>query len=181
MGQIDTLLHKALSGDKSAETELFGRLRDRFSYITKRYIRNTAEAEDVAQEACLTVFEKYKTEQFTVGFQAWACGVLRMKIGNYLQKRRTEKKRMATGIEKIASLESASVSCDPDLSRAMIACVKKLSRSNIRYARILLLVFNGYKTAEICAKLGVTPNVLYVSANRGRSLLKACLDGKEVM
>ncbi|NIO21904.1 MAG: hypothetical protein GTN76_14535, partial [Candidatus Aenigmarchaeota archaeon] len=81
---MDELLSKAREGDEKAERELFQYLFVRFKALAKRRI-GEGEAEDIAQEACLTVLEKYKTQTFTKGFETWAYGVLKMKIGNYMQ------------------------------------------------------------------------------------------------
>ena len=85
------LLERALVGDKEAEKELFQYLFVRFKLFAKQKGRGVQDAEDIAQEACVTILEKYKSQSFTAGFEAWAYGVLRMKIGNFLQKKAARK------------------------------------------------------------------------------------------
>ena len=99
---MNQLVAKAKAGDKKAKNELFQYLFIRFNLFAKRKVREDKDAEDLAQEACMTIIEKYKTEKFTVNFQAWAYGVLKMKIGNYLQS----KKRLSgkqTSFDEIAN------------------------------------------------------------------------------
>jgi DNA-directed RNA polymerase specialized sigma24 family protein len=126
----------------------------------------------------MTVLEKYKTEQFTIGFAAWAHGVLKMKIGNYMQSRQRHHNRNAAHAESIDMI--ASKESNPSLRRFLIDCLHKLCQFNRIYGRVLNLHHQGFSTEDICRKLDLEANHLYVSLNRGRSLLKACLEEKGV-
>ena len=170
---MEHLLLKAKAGDKLAEKQLFEHLFVRFKYLSKRNIE-IEDCEDLAQEACMTVLEKYKDEKFTVSFTAWAYGVLKMKIGNYLQsKRRMSGKQSPLNEEINLSMDSTT---DPDLLRMLTECIKKISNTYIRYARALNLNYQGYSTEEICRKLKITNGNYYVILNRGRAMLKECLE-----
>ena len=169
---IELLVKKAKTGDKQAEKQIFDYLFVRFKYLAKRNI-GTDDCEDLAQEACMTVLEKYKDEKFTVSFTAWAYGVLRMKIGNYLQaKQRMSGKRTSLNEEVLLSQDSTT---EPGLIQLLIKCIKKISKAYLRYARTLNLNYQGYSTEEICKKLDITTSNYYVTLNRGRAMLKKCL------
>jgi RNA polymerase sigma factor (sigma-70 family) len=172
---MNELLAKAKSGDKKAEKELFQYLFVRFKSLAKRRI-GEGEGEDIAQEACLTVLQKYKTETFTKGFEAWAYGVLKMKIGNYMQGQMVKQKSLAPEseadqIEKISSPEP-----DYALKRKLIDCLKQLAKFNRLYIRVLNFIHQGYKTDEICQRLRIKANNFYVLLNRGRRHLRTCLE-----
>ncbi len=173
---MEELAQKARGGDLSAEKLLFEKLLVRFQYLAKRKIGAEC-SEDLAQEACMTVFEKYKNETFTVGFLPWAHGVLKMKIGNFLQK----KQRM-TGRELDLNEEFNAISpdVDPILRRSLIDCIRELAKTGVQYARILNLSFQGFTTEDICNRLRIKANNYYVILNRGRSKLRLCLQGKGV-
>jgi RNA polymerase sigma factor (sigma-70 family) len=130
------------------------------------------DAEDLVQEACTTVFEKYRNETFDVGFHAWACGVLRMKIGNYLHRKHRNSQRSARLTDRT---EDRSPGSTPGLQRALIDCLKRLLKKKPRYARILNFSHQGYTTNQICERLKMNSNQYYVALNRSRSLMKACL------
>ena len=168
---MEELVQKAIKGDEKAEREIFDYLFVRFKYLAKRTV-GESECEDLAQEACMTILEKYKNEEFTVSFTAWAYGVLKMKIGNYLQsgKRKHDKETQTT-----SDIELGAPAQNPALKRALIDCLKKISRSYIQYARALNMSYQGYDTETACSKLGMNPNHYYVTLNRGRSLLKSCI------
>lgn len=175
---MEQLIEQAKNGDKLAEQEIFSKLLVRFRYFAKRII-GERDCDDLAQEACMTILKKYKVESYSVSFTAWAFGVLKMKIGNYLQ---TARRRADREIELDNNVGSGlSESVNPDLKRHLVECLAELARSFPRYARIVNLCYHGFATREVCEKLEINPNHFYVSLNRGRSLLKGCLDKRRVL
>ena len=174
---MEELANKAIAGDAQAEKQLFEKLLVRFQYLAKLKAGED-NCYDLAQEACITVFEKYKQQNFTVSFTAWANGVLKMKIGNYLQRKDRQKPRETVINEETSP--DLRVSADPNLKRFVLDCLKELAKLGGNYARILNLSYHGFETAEICAKIGIKPNHYYVTLSRGRSQLRTCLETKGV-
>jgi RNA polymerase sigma factor (sigma-70 family) len=171
---LDNLLLKAKSGDARAEDELMQYLSVRFVMIAKHNIGRGA-AEDIAQEACLTIVKKYKTETYTKSFQAWAYGVLKMKIKAHIADLIRERDRIVSELESYKCQPIQPPEIDPDLRRRLAKCFKQIMRQNIPYARALNLAYHGYKAPEIAVKLKVNVNNLYVILSRGRSMLDLCL------
>jgi len=169
------LLERALAGDEEAEKELFQYLFVRFKLFAKRNIGGEQDAEDIAQDACITILEKYKSQSFTSSFESWAYGILRMKIGNFLQKKEVRKCVQLSNPNVANMTGSMSNCCDHDLRRRISDCARKIINSYPRYARVLNLIHQGFKINEISEKLDITPNNLYVILNRGRLILKSCL------
>jgi DNA-directed RNA polymerase specialized sigma24 family protein len=124
----------------------------------------------------MTVLEKYKTEEFTVNFTAWAYGVLKMKIGNWFQARQRLSGKKVSFDEAYNAPDISKIGSD--LKRHLIDCIRQLARSYNRYARLINLNYQGYGTDEICKRVDISANNYYVILNRGRSLLKECLAGK---
>lgn len=176
---MDELLERVKAGDQAAEKQIFAILHVRFRSIAKRRVRDEGSAEDIAQDACVTVLEKYKTEEFTVSFEAWAYGVLRMKIGNYFHMLKTVREKLSAESE-IEAMPGSPGNVDSEFKAKLLHCMKKILAVNSTYARALNLTYQGYKTDEICQKLGVVPSHFYVILNRGRSMLRLCLDKGEV-
>ena len=172
----ERLVEAALAGDEAAERLLFRQLSVRFRLIAKRYAVE-ADAEDLAQEACMTIHEKYRTEKFSKSFHAWAYGVIRMKIGNYLQHKKAVVQREVALEDSVGSSHASS---GHQTKRQLLECLKRLLKEKPRYARILNLSHQGYTTEQICDRIQMTANHYYVSLNRGRSLLRHCLDSKGV-
>jgi RNA polymerase sigma factor (sigma-70 family) len=173
---VNHLLELARNGDGEAEKQFIKILFVRFVAIAKRRVGNKDDAEDIAQEACSTVLAKYKVDLSIVNFEAWAYGVLRMKIGNHMQKKTTRQECPLPATESHDSTEALTQQYDPELGLRLNDCVRKLIVVFPRYARVLNLIHQGYKSDEVCKKLKISPNNMYVILSRGRSMLKQCLD-----
>ena len=101
---VEALLAVAQSGDKETENRLFSLLRARILELVQHRIWNTQrdvseirhDVENLTQEICLIILEKYKTETFDHGFMPWVFQIVRNKIGEYYRER--DRKR---GIEEI--------------------------------------------------------------------------------
>ncbi len=166
---MNELLKRALDGDGVAESELFSSLRVRFVLLAKRRL-GERDAEDVAQEACITIAQKYRELAEDVNFAAWAFQVLRNKIGNCLQQR---SRRNEIGHEDDpGTVETSSVAM---LERRIVNCLRRIYKINRQYARVLNLVHLGFEAEEICQVLGVKRGNLYVVLSRGRQQLRKCL------
>ena len=172
---MEKLLTRARQGDKSAEEEIVRFLLVRFTYLAKRRVPGE-EAEDIAHDACLTVLQKYMTEGPTGRFEPWAYGILKRKIGNYYQRREVRQTVMADEMQTDTGPKSEAAESAQLMAARLRDCLRKLVRAYPRYARVLNLVYQGYDTIEICRRLEVKPNNLYVILNRGREMLGACLD-----
>ena len=168
------LMILAKQGDKAAENRFFEYLHARFTLIATRRV-GADHAEDIAQEACITVLQKYRSGVPEDRFEAWAYQVLRNKIGNYLQGRDV-RRNVASGLERIEDVGgTSSEAVDPALRIRLLDCLRLISRTVPRYARVLNLVHQGYSTPEICERMSVKPNHLYVILNRSRKMLSECL------
>ena len=172
---VKNLLSQAKRGDKTAEGDLFGYLHVRFSIVAQRRL-GVQDAEDIVNETCITVLEKYKTLAPDTEFEPWAYRVLRNKIGCHLRDQSVRNQAVET-TGRIEEYEDRIVSSvDPDARMALIRCLRKLSRVYPRYARAINLVNQGYSTGEICRRLELKRNNLYVLLYRCRSWLNACLE-----
>jgi RNA polymerase sigma factor (sigma-70 family) len=169
---MNQIYEKAKNGDRSAEQALFSELFVRFRHFAARKV-GEENVEEVVQRACVTVLEKYKTETFTVGFSAWAYGVLKMTIRRFYQNesRRQDKEMQLPDDYKLPSGDVPH----PMLQQYLLECIKWLAKSFQKYARILNLRYQGYSTSEICSKLGLNQDQYYVYVGRGRSKLRDCL------
>ena len=172
--QVKELLARARQGDKKAEEEIFRFLYERFALIAK-YRLGREEARDISQDACMTILEKFRAEKIPDNFEAWAHGVLRMKIGNFLQKREVRHKVMVDEMFIGGAAEQPDIPPNPEFKRKLLDCLRKIIQVYPRYARALNLVHQGYKTNEICDRMGINAGNLYVILNRGRSMLGRCL------
>lgn len=156
------------------EKTLFQKITVIYRYFAGHKIRNKEDAQEVVQNALMVVAKKYKEIDIKVSFAAWAHQILKNEIMKYYRSKATQKETNTEPAENIVN--SPVHSPDPELKNALLECLRKICRTNPRYARTLNLKYQGYETKEICRKLKTTPGNLHVILFRARSLLKACLN-----
>jgi len=175
---IDHLYENLCHGDKTAEGELFRHLTERFRLFAELKVRDKMDAEEVVQNAVMVIARKYRAIEFETSFAAWAHKVLSNEILKYYRtKAYHDDLFMRVELE---SSPSALWNPDPDFKRRLLECIRKLCDANIRYARTLNLKYQGFDIDDICRKLKVTTENLYVILSRARSLLKLCLEKGDI-
>ena len=172
---INTLYKKARDGDKASENEFFQVLTVRFRLFLYQKNVNEEDAKEIVQDAMFTIIEEYKKIVFETSFAAWAYNVLHNKLLNYYRKSKRRSETVTSSKEN-PTKEYATWDPDPILAPQLLDCLRKIGKTNTRYARILNLHFQGYKVNEISEKLDITPSNLYVILSRARSMLASCLE-----
>jgi len=173
---IQRLAGEIKKGDKKSEKALFNILIVRFQYLAKKRIKGE-DARDIAMEACQTVIEKYDSINFEdERFEFWALKILRNKIGNYLQKKKTMANNLGVRIdsEYVPMVENRA--SKPELKLTIEQCLRKIIEGFPKYARVLNLVHLGYKTDEICERMQIKSSYYYVLLQRCRAMMAKCLD-----
>jgi RNA polymerase sigma factor (sigma-70 family) len=172
---INSLHESARNGDRKSEQDLFKLLTVRFRYLATLRLRDSDAAEEAVQEALMVISKEYREIDITVSFAAWAQKVLDNRLANYSRSRK-RKEKIFVG-EANPDLSSSNNSSNPgsDLKRKLLKCLREISGSNPRYARILNYHYQGYGTEEICRKLEISSTNFYAILSRARSLLKICL------
>lgn len=169
---LNSLQALARNGDTSAENKLFTMLSVRFRLFVQRKIWDETDADEVVQEALMAVAKKHRETDFQLSFVAWAHQVLEYEILRYYRRKGYRERRFGQVVDADAA---AAWIPDPDLKRRLLDCLGKIDRVNNRYARMLNLHYQGFSTAEVCAKLKLTANNSYVLLSRAREMLELCL------
>jgi len=177
-GSLNDLYLRARDGDADAESALFERLAVRFRLIAKRYVETDASG-DVSQDACAVILKKYRTETFRKSFDAWCQGVIKMTVRSHLQKNRRRARREEPYEEYSAG--PSHFQEEAGFRDALRNCLRMVLEASMAYARVLNLTYQGYKTDEICSRLGISTNHYYVSLSRARERMKSCLQEKGYM
>jgi RNA polymerase sigma-70 factor (ECF subfamily) len=173
---INYLFKGARKGDSKAEEALFELLTARFRHFVAQRIWNQHDAEEVVQEALMTISKEYRNIEFECSFAAWVYKVLDNRILHYIELKKRRIGSMGRIVEDKKNPTVGSLTPDPELKRRLLVCLQKIATANIRYARILNFHYQGYGTDEICGKIDITKANFYSILSRARSLLEFCLD-----
>ncbi|PWB68101.1 hypothetical protein C3F09_12345 [candidate division GN15 bacterium] len=175
---LNRLYRDALSGDLTAQTALFDYLSARFRLFVRHRVWNSVDAEDVVQEALVTICREYKTLEITTSFAAWAYKVLDFRVLAYVRSRKNIETRTVEGADGLDGLPAPAV--DSDLQHRLLACLQRICGLNRRYGRALTLHAQGYDTTEICRRIEIKENTFYSLLHRGRAMLQHCLETGEI-
>ena len=172
--KINILYSRAKEGDASAEEELFRYLSDRICYSIHRKVGNEQDAEELVQDALMTVLKEYREIEITSSFAAWVFKIVDNKILNYWGTRKRTRGRLVSLGE--SDEYPAYSNPNPDLKRKLLECLRQLGDVKIRHARVIVLNSQGYSSDEICERMTLTRNAFYLLLSRARAMLADCLE-----
>ena len=177
---INDLYKLALDGGQEEENQLFRALAVRFRIFAAQRIRGDDDINDIVQETLMTILKNYRTTDIEVSFQAWAYKILERQIQAFQGNRARRQTRDNLLWEKIREIDQPEEIDIKALKDVLLKCLKKIYRSNLRFARILNMHYQGYTTGEICEALKITPANCYTILKRARSLLEYCLEKGDI-
>ena len=176
--RINTLYTNALNGNKASEEELFQCLLDRFRYSVHHRIWDKDAAEEIVQDALLTIVQEYSQVEIHTSFAAWAYKVVDNKILGYIKKKKQSAGTMVEYSDFSSSIQGKAI--DPTLRRVLLDCLKKLSKTRLRYSRVLILHYQGFSISEISEKMKLTRNAFYLLLSRSRKMLAECIENGKI-
>jgi len=91
-------------------------------------VRDLNDADDVFQQVAVILWRKYGQYDRSRSFVAWACGVARLEVSNFLKVRGRSRLYLSDDLNLLLAEAQAAVSRDEgeDRRRALEACVGKL-------------------------------------------------------
>jgi len=172
--ELDGMVVQAQQGDQELREEIFSFLHVRFLVLAKH--RLTEGAEDVVQETLMVVY-KHFSELETLGkLLAFGNQVLRNKIGNVYQKRRTIKGLKVEMREIAEPRYYINGELDAvELNRIIRQSIDKVGEKHPYCRAILLGLYEGLSASEISIRLGISKSQLKVRTFRCRQALREVL------
>ncbi|MEP7237491.1 MAG: sigma-70 family RNA polymerase sigma factor [Ferruginibacter sp.] len=166
----DELIRGCLLEDASCQKEIFNRFAGRMLGVCNRYARNSADGEDILQDAFIKVFNKIGQFKFEGSFEGW---IRRIVVNTALKKyslRRYEKE--VVGFEVKDSDESSS---EPSAyahltEKDLLVLINNLPDG---YRLIFnLYVIEGYQHDEIAEMLGIQSGTSRSQLVKARNMLQ---------
>ena len=149
-----------------------------FAFILS-VIHNRSDADELFQETNVILWERFDQYREETPFAAWAIGIARNKVLEYLRK--NKQSRMLFADRFYEQIAEASANSEDDLTGRMSAlkfCLEKLKSPD---RKLLSLRFNRDYTVKMLSQLtGRSTDSLYKSMARIMHLLKGCIERKLV-
>jgi RNA polymerase sigma-70 factor (ECF subfamily) len=138
-------------------------------------VRDVNDADDLYQQSALILWKKFKEFERTGNFFAWACGVARLEIANFLRSRGRQRLCFSDDLSLLLVQAQSDLDNDEleDRRDALARCVEKLRERD----RQLLTECYGdpsgpHKAAD---RRGRSPQSVHNSLRRIRRALFECI------
>jgi RNA polymerase sigma-70 factor (ECF subfamily) len=179
-GMDAELVRRALAGNQDAFAALFNAHKTKVYCLCLRMTRNSAEAEDLTQEAFLQVFRKLGTFRGDSALSTWLYRVAVNTVLMHLRKKRPHQ----ASLEESANTEASAPRCeygkaDDQLMASIdrIALIRAMKELAVGYRTIFLMhEVRGYRHHEIarllCCSVETSKSQLHRAKARMRELLE---------
>jgi RNA polymerase sigma-70 factor (ECF subfamily) len=166
-----------MSDDQSRQLEFARYLRQYqtqlFGYIHS-LVRDLNDADDVFQQTTVVLWNKFGSFDRQRSFGAWACGVARLEVSNFLRSR--SRRRLYFTDELNLLLIEAQVQMTPDelddRRAALGRCVQKLRD---RDRQLLEECYGNSSVTQTAERQGRSANSVHNSLRRIRRALFECI------
>jgi RNA polymerase sigma-70 factor, ECF subfamily len=172
-GDADLAVRVA-TGDRDAEAELYRRLAPRVRLYGLRHLRDSAAADDLAQEVLLMTFDSLRRSSVREPehLASYVLGTCRRVVAGWRRgAQRRQRLLERHGHELVPAAEPGP---RLDLDR-LARCLTALSE---RERTVTVLSFYAdRRSEEIGAELGLSPGNVRVVRHRALGRLRACMEG----
>ena len=165
--KIEELIKKCVKSDRKAQNELFRKYKDTLFFISLKYCRNEADAEDNLHDAFITIFQKMKTYKNKGSFEGW---MKRITIFKAIDKYKNNT-IINFEIKDDILAESITIKEEPNLSLDQLLNLIQELPDQYR------LVFNlyqldGYSHKEVALFLNISEGTSKSNYHRAKMILQ---------
>jgi RNA polymerase sigma-70 factor (ECF subfamily) len=137
-------------------------------------VRNSSDAEDIFQQAAITMWDKFGEFEPGTDFYAWACTVARFKVRDFVKSKARHKVLLSEEVIDQLAAEGNTPAIDEARIQALADCRKKLPGCD---QDLLAACYGSEVTVvEFAERSGRTASSLYSNLWRIRRVLHACIE-----
>ncbi|WP_344925854.1 RNA polymerase sigma factor [Aquimarina addita] len=169
---IEQLIEKCRNSDQNAQLEIYNRYYKTMYNAAYRILKDTAEAEDIMQEAFLTAFTKLSSLKDDKMFGSWLKKITINASLNVYRKQSIKKEVAIETIEYALTDTESSIQEDITDTKAktVLHMLKQLKDS---YSTVLTLhLIEGYDYEEISQILNITNSNCRTLISRAKESLR---------
>lgn len=164
--------------NRKAQLQLYNKYCDGMYCVARRFISNTAEAEDVVQEAFIKAFSKLHQFKGDVTFGAW---LKRIVINKSIDFLKLKKQRLVeleeVHLKVVDTVDNSKWLVEDDTTLEDVKSAIQRLPDKYKYVVMLFLV-EGYDHQEISEILNISEVASRTQLSRGKTKLKDLLKHK---
>ena len=172
-------MQAAQAGDSDVYRQLLSAIQPRIRSIVRSKIRDEAAAEDVVQNALLSIHRGRRTYRAERPFGPWMRAIVRNSIIDHFRDRKRRRDREVELVtEEWADESVESAEGDERLAPELTEALSTLPEG--QREAVTLMQINGLSVAEAALAAGVSAGALKVRAHRGYRALAKAREGKRI-
>ncbi|WP_299116820.1 RNA polymerase sigma factor [uncultured Winogradskyella sp.] len=170
--QLRALIQKCVKKDREGQRELYALLSPVLYGICLKYMKNKTEADDVFQDAFITLFQKINQYKYKGSFEGW---VKRIFVNEALVVLRNKQRRLHIAIEEFDIIDSIEENSEEhSLVIPQDKLLKHIQQLPDNYRMVFnLYVFEGYDHKTIASKLNVAVGTSKSLLSRAKGVLRS--------
>jgi RNA polymerase sigma-70 factor (ECF subfamily) len=143
-----------------------------FRYIVS-LVAHRADAEELFQQTCLTLWENWERYDPALDFVPWACGIAHNHVRNFYRKRQNSQLQLDVDVvELLAARSLERQQAEDERLVALRLCLNSLPE---RSRSIIESYYGGQTVQELAELRSATPNAIYKLLDRVRETLHDCV------
>lgn len=154
--------------------QLFLANQNRIFRFVVTVVPRWVEAEEVFQQTSLTLWQRWDEYDPQADFSAWACGIAKNHLRNYLRKKENQQRSFGDDLlEQLTAMQLNKHSYFDDLQNALARCLDLLPAER---RRLVHLCYGEKRSIQAVAEHeGRTPNSMYKLLRKIREVLYDCV------
>ncbi len=143
-----------------------------FRYVVS-LVPNRADAEELFQQTCLTLWECWDRYDPALDFFPWACGIAHNHVRNFRRKREHAQVQLHADVLELLAQRSLELQQrEDDRLAALQDCLAELTDGN---RHVIEGYYGGRTVQEIANQRSTSPNAIYKLLDRVRRALHDCV------
>lgn len=171
--KLRILIQKCVEKDREGQRELYALLSPVLYGICLKYMKNKAEADDVFQDAFITLFQKIDQYKFKGSFEGWA---KRIFVNEALEVLRKKQRRLHVAIEDADLNDNIEDGANEPstITLSQNELLKHIQQLPDNYRMVFnLFVFEGYDHKIIADKLQMAVGTSKSLLSRAKAMLRS--------
>jgi len=143
-----------------------------FRYVVS-LVPNRADADELFQQTCLTLWENWERYDMSLDFVPWACGIAHNHVRNFYRNRQNAQVQLEADVVEMLALRSGQLRQHEDEKLAALrTCLDGLTERN---RGVVENYYGGMTVPEIAAQRASSANAIYKLLDRVREALHDCV------
>lgn len=165
--KIEDLIKQCIKNNRTAQNELFRMYKDTLFFISLKYCKNEADAEDNLHDAFISIFQSIKTYKNKGSFEGW---MKRITIYKAIDKYKVQK---PVNIEINDDILEGEVTVEAESNISLDQLLKLIQELPDQYRLVFnLYKLDGFKHKEIASLLNISEGTSKSNYHRAKLLLR---------